>query len=166
MYYGSVFYAEAYYSPTSNSIILPRSHYSGNDVMIEEFIHASKDRVYPNGIRNYSKTTGYPNIEFEAKLIRQIIYAINGRPNYNVINSYNSSLQDSDDFDKWLYELDIDKLDAKFPDMNKILTTYYNGKGYYDFISIFAKTESAYNYPTDYNLKPLLIEYINNNVKY
>lgn len=48
--------------------------------------------------------------------------------------------------------------------MEKVLTTTYNGYGYYDMLEEFILRNPAYNYPIDYTLEPELIEYLYENI--
>ena len=100
----------------------------------EEFIHAAQDRVYFNGILQYAGKEGTPNIEFEAKIIQELIYCANG---YG-FGGLGAGPTHADDYTRWIMLLCEDGfLDEKFPSLSEVLSTKYAGYGYYNYYGVF-----------------------------
>lgn len=70
--------APASYNAKTNEVLLKTGSTIATNSIQEEFIHAAQDRVYFNGILQYAGKEGTPNIEFEAKIIQELIYCANG----------------------------------------------------------------------------------------
>jgi len=123
----------------------------------EELNHAGQNRIYSGGIAQYTGGKGTPNIEFEAKLIIELGFAMNDLPCGGLVcvgTHY-------DEMSRWLLELCSD---GKFPSMSKTLNTKINDYDYYNMIDFFKVKDSSYNKETNYNLKPNYINYIYNNL--
>lgn len=104
-------------------------------------------------------------IEFEAKLIICIISLCNGEGYFSPLQPgerTDSPLQAA--FHYWLDAIITNNGKSSFPSMEKVLTTTYNGYGYYDMLEEFILRNPAYNYPIDYTLEPELIEYLYENI--
>lgn len=157
IYRGSTGTAPALYGAKNNVVVLNDLGKSITQTQLgEELIHASQDRTYSGGIGQYSSGKGTPNIEFEAKLIFELIYVMNSLP-CGALIGYGEHY---DDAVFWLLEFyDGDK----FPSMSTVLNTTMGGYGYYDMIDFFKVKDSAYNKETDYSLKPYFVDYIYNN---
>ena len=65
--------APASYNAKTNEVLLKTGSTIATNSIQEEFIHAAQDRVYFNGILQYAGKEGTPNIEFEAKIIQELI---------------------------------------------------------------------------------------------
>lgn len=126
----------------------------------EEFVHLFQNSIYPGGIEQYSNN-GHSNIEFEAKLIEDIICTI-----YNPgCAYYGSTFSNNADYINWLYIITNDG--TTFPNFNALLTQHQEcgSKNYWDFLNDFATNPDKpnYNYPVNSILIPLGINYININ---
>ncbi|MBO4943762.1 MAG: hypothetical protein J6C91_00715 [Muribaculaceae bacterium] len=145
--------AVAAYSPTENAIWITQGDLPGISETQEELLHAGQDRVYPNGIGQYANKKGASNIEFEAKLIICIISLCNGEGYFSPLQPgerIDSPLQAA--FHYWLDAIITNNGKSSFPSKEKVLTTTYNGYGYYDMLEEFILRNPAYNYPIDYTL--------------
>lgn len=150
----------ASYNPSTNIVTLKTGTTIQQNYVQEEFIHAAQDRTYSGGILQYVGTTGTPNIEFEAKIIQEMMYYIidgGGFGNLGAGPIY------SDEYIRWIVAICTDGSSDTFPTMTKVLSTKYSSLGYYDFLDYFKIKDSQYNHNTIYSLKPQLIDYINNN---
>lgn len=67
-------------------------------------------------------------------------------------------------FHYWLDAIITNNGKYSFPSIEKVLTTTYNGYGYYDMLEEFILRNPAYNYPIDYTLEPELIGYLYENI--
>ena len=74
----------------------------------QEFIHAAQDRVYFNGILQYAGKEGTPNIEFEAKIIQELIYCANG---YG-FGGLGAGPTHADDYTRWIMSVSYTHLDV------------------------------------------------------
>ena len=152
--------AEASYNPATDAISLK----TGSDIAAtqiqEEFIHAAQDMTYSNGISQYAGKTGTPNIEFEAKIIQELIYCANG---YG-FGGLGSGPTHADEYSRWIVLLCEDGLfDEKFPSMSEVLNTKYSNYGYYDFMGFFKTKSPSYNYSIINGLQPIFLDYVNKN---
>lgn len=126
----------------------------------EEFIHAAQDRVYFNGILQYAGKEGTPNIEFEAKIIQELIYCANG---YG-FGGLGAGPTHADDYTRWIMLLCEDGfLDERFPSLSEVLSTKYAGYGYYNYMEFFKVKDPGYNKGIIYSMQPSLLDYISNN---
>lgn len=153
--------APASYNASTNEVLLKKtgSTITSNAIQ-EEFIHAAQDRVYSNGILQYAGKPGTPNIEFEAKIIQELIYCANG---YG-FGGLGAGPTHADDYTRWIMLLCEDGLfDEKFPSKSEVLSTKYAGYGYYDYMGFFKVKDSGYNKDIIYTLQPLLVDYVNGN---
>jgi len=114
----------------------------------EEFFHLYQDWRY-EGISQYLNTTGHPNIEFEVKVLHDLMNYMNcsfwGAP-------FGSPLES--EYSNWLLQL-IDKTPLTY---NDIMTHKYNGYGYFDFLWSFRQSHPSGNYPINSGLFPALLQ--------
>jgi hypothetical protein len=119
----------ASYNPTSKSISFRSNSDINSASLKEELFHAAQDAFYPGGTAQYT-STGKVNIEFEAKLYKDIMAfpccgALNiGTAPENIINSYNiwvysiqdnpSNISDSD-YQYWLNQFNTYTPDYSSP---------------------------------------------------
>lgn len=69
----------AQYNPSNNTITFRNSSSINENAILEELFHAYQNTVYPGGTAQYSGyKPGYTNIEFEAKLFKDIGTALYG----------------------------------------------------------------------------------------
>ena len=141
------------YSPTSKKITFNNtSTLSSSSVLIEELFHAYQDHYYSNGISQYNRTTGFSNIEFEAKFIRDLIqFGYNGYICCSIFvsTSTNYTNQDILDYQDWLDN--ITQYGTVFPDINSIQSSYFT------WMNKFKNANSQYNYPVDNSLLPTAV---------
>lgn len=117
----------------------------------EEIIHMFQDYIY-GGIENCA----IPNIEFEAKLFRDIGEAI-GR-NENTVGGYGEYLNGenpkgklSNEYPLWINHLT--NYGTKFPTYDEIKAPF-NGHDYWEFMYDFKGKDSDYNKNIDHTLEP------------
>ena len=119
-----------------------------------------KAKVYFNGILQYAGKEGTPNIEFEAKIIQELIYCANG---YG-FGGLGAGPTHADDYTRWIMLLCEDGfLDEKFPSLSEVLSTKYAGYGYYNYMEFFKVKDPGYNKGIIYSMQPSLLDYISNN---
>lgn len=152
--------APASYNPTTNTITLKTGTVIQKNYVQEEFIHAAQDRTYSGGIAQYVGTTGTPNVEFEAKIIQEIMFCVVDGGGFG---SLGAGPVYSDEYIRWIVAICTQGSIDTFPSMSKVLSTKYSNLGYYDFLDYFKIKDSQYNKNTIYSLKPQLIDYIYNN---
>ena len=152
--------APASYNAKTNEVLLKTGSTIATNSIQEEFIHAAQDRVYFNGILQYAGKEGTPNIEFEAKIIQELIYCANG---YG-FGGLGAGPTHADDYTRWIMLLCEDGfLDEKFPSLSEVLSTKYAGYGYYNYMEFFKVKDPGYNKGIIYNMQPSLLDYISNN---
>ncbi len=126
----------------------------------EEFVHLFQNTIYTGGIAQYNNT-GHSNIEFEAKLIEDLICFLN----FGACGQYafNDESINSNDYARWIYRL----TDNGFPSYNDLLVRHSecSNKNYWDFLNAFAvdPTKPEYNYPVNSGLEPQGFNIINSN---
>lgn len=126
----------------------------------EEFVHLFQNALYAGGITQY-KNTGHSNIEFEAKLIEDIICSFGDTG----CGYYGSTFSNCSYYSKWLST--VTNNSTIFPDFNTLMVRnpICNNKNYWDFLNDFANDPSKpeYNFPVNSTMLPLGINFINNN---
>lgn len=152
--------APASYNAKTNEVLLKTGSTIATNSIQEEFIHAAQDRVYFNGILQYAGKEGTPNIEFEAKIIQELIYCANG---YG-FGGLGAGPTHADDYTRWIMLLCEDGfLDERFPSLSEVLSTKYAGYGYYNYMEFFKVKDPGYNKGIIYSMQPSLLDYISNN---
>lgn len=152
--------APASYNASTNEVLLKTGSTISITSIQEEFIHAAQDRTYFNGIAQYGGKAGTPNIEFEAKIIQELLYCANG---YG-FGGLGSGPTHEDEYTRWIMLLCEDGLfNEKFPSMSEVLATKYAGYGYYNYMDFFKAKDPNYNKGIIFSMQPLLIDYINSN---
>jgi len=174
------------YDPQTGALLFKSINSIREEAFFEEFIHLSQDRLYIGGITQYNYK-GRPNIEFEAKVIADLIRVQRGfgaelgkgpinikkinKPDGTFIYIDETPLNNSyEDWIKMLLKisppLTFEKLDnCKIP----IIATDGNSYdyGYRDFMLNFRTKDPQYNKP--YNepkdVKPLLLMKVFNYIK-
>jgi hypothetical protein len=144
----------AHYDPWTNTL----SFKDGTVISFslpEEFIHFFQQNYYPEGIKQYNPE-GRSNIEFEAKLIQDIICTIGG----SGCGYYGRGKEYEAIYDDWL--LGITKNGTHFPSYNEMLerNPAWNNLNYVDFMTDFATSSAFYNYPIINDMPPSAIDYI------
>jgi hypothetical protein len=115
-----------------------------------------QDSKYDGGILQYSDT-GKPNIEFEAKLLQDLVCAIGlGGCAYLGAGSIGSAL--NSDYDYWINNL-TDYGDS-IPTYEQIMNYEYNNHGYWDFMESFKSSIPNYDKQIDYDVSPVVLSEI------
>lgn len=155
----------AYYVPSTNAIVLSKTTTINQYSLQEEFIHAAQDRTYSGGINQYASTTGTPNIEFEAKMIQDLINTVSEVPfGYMGIGPTHD-----DDYIRWIIQLTEDgNLNLKFPSLTDVMNVKEkkSSYGYYDFMTCFKAKAESYNFAVIKSLKPLFLDYVSKNCNF
>jgi hypothetical protein len=89
--------AQATYNPTTNSITVKDPSTLSPANLQEEFFHAYQNKIMPGGTAQYAGTKGSANVEFEAKVLRDMnamVYGTTGVQLAVIGNDYSSFLQD------------------------------------------------------------------------
>ncbi|NDV70072.1 hypothetical protein [Dysgonomonas sp. 25] len=122
----------------------------------EEFIHFFQDNYYPNGL-SYSNNVGRSNIEFEAKLIQDILCYIKAEGCFY----YSRGSQYINEFDYWL--MNITKEGTYIPKYSDLLKRdpSWGNLNYWDFLDDFRRSKPDYNFPVDKNLLPAAMNFLN-----
>lgn len=148
---------QAAYLPISNKLVFYDNSKISNDAT-EEIVHFFQNKTYPGGVNQYQQSI---NIEFEAKLTVDILRNIN----YGAGRNYGTSLANADNYHTWLEK--ITHGFTTFPSYDDLLDkcmecNYWN---YWDFMKEFSDNSliPQYKLPSDINLAPMGMEYINNN---
>lgn len=146
--------APAAYNPTSNVVILKTGTDITDNMLEEELVHAGQNRIYTGGIAQYAKTSGTPNIEFEAKLTQDLISYVNGGA-----FSLGAGPNNYDEYSAWVMSICDDSNEPTFPSMDTVLTVKEGSYDYYQMVEAFKTKASQYDYPVLTTLKPLYINY-------
>lgn len=158
--------AAAYYT-IKNILVFSKEADIRYNSLCEELIHAGQHRIYKEGITQYGKKEGASNIEFEAKLVQDIINCINDLP-FSLGEGVDNYIQ----YTQWILDICENKNNniIDFPSLSTVLTTTTekDSLGYYDMAVSFAKKYPIYDFDVDRELKPEYIDYIYksiNNIK-
>lgn len=142
------------YNPWTNTM----NFRSNNDIsggFPEEFIHFFQNMYYPGGTSQYTNV-GRSNIEFEAKILQDILCEVKGLgcPYYGRGAKY------SNYYDKWI--LAITKGGTYIPNYNDLLKkdAMWGNVNYWDFMEDFKTTKTAYNFPINNSLVPSVINFL------
>lgn len=141
----------AQYNYVTNEIIFRNSSSLEGNTFNEEFIHFIQNHIYEGGITKY-RDKGRINLEFEAKLIQDIIcqkYA----PHLSGCGLLGAHGESAEAYIKWIE--DLIKLPS-FPNYEIVKNNYWK------FMEGLKDTPE-YNKPIDTNLVPQLLNYISNN---
>jgi hypothetical protein len=144
------------YNATNNTMTF-NTNTSIYEAFPEEFIHFFQNRYYSGGIGQYSNTIGHSNIEFEAKLIQDILCLIRGFGcGYFGIGN-NHAIH----YMEWLNIITNDG--THIPSLDDLLTKNpaWGNLNYWDFMDDFRIKISTYNYPINSNLSPVALIYLN-----
>ena len=125
----------------------------------EEFIHFCQDALYPGGITSYLGV-GRANIEFEAKLIQDIVCR---NKEVAACSMYGAGAKYADQYTDWI--LEITKEGTYVPKYSDLLSRSpkYDNLNYWDFMTDFTKDPGRpdYNDPINPNLQPHLLDILN-----
>lgn len=124
---------------------------------LEEFIHFFQNKYYPEGINKYAGKKGFSNIEFEAKLIINILYRIHGVASM----TYGDGNQYGYIYEEWI--LGITKEYTYFPNFLDLLEQdpKWGNLNYWHFIDDFVNSNPYYSYPIDDTLPPRALNFLN-----
>lgn len=119
----------------------------------EEFLHLYQDHLY-EGLSKYYNKPGISNIEFEAKLIYDIMVTKNP---IGGACKLSPNMKNEDAFNKWL--CDIANKSDRFPSYDMMLerNPKYKNLNYWDFLEEFRSVDPAYDYPSIRDFKPEVI---------
>ncbi|MBF0575512.1 hypothetical protein [Dysgonomonas sp. GY617] len=124
----------------------------------EEFIHLFQQNFYPGGLAPYSNV-GRINIEFEAKLMQDILCYINA----GACPQYGSGKNYSAQYLNWVIE--ITKDGTYIPKYSDLLNknTQWGNLNYWDFLRDFQADPNRqnYNFPINESLQPKALNYLN-----
>lgn len=125
-----------------------------NNGLGEEFIHMFQDNYYSGGLHQYD-VLGRINIEFEAKVLQDVMCLIKGDgcPMYGAGKNY------SRQYTQWLFTITNNA--TKIPSYMGLLTKYQN-LNYWDFIQDYRNLNNAYSgYPIHNTLIPAVFNFLN-----
>ncbi|ASZ11547.1 hypothetical protein KTO58_17280 [Chitinophaga pendula] len=136
--------SEGGFKPIEMSVSFKGNSAINYDVLTEELFHAYQNLYYPGGIAGKHGTIGGSNLEFEAKLLRDIEIMKKFMPCCLTIQTTN---EDNAAYFDWLRKItaDVTKHPTDFSELQD---------KYFDFLELFKKSWPAYFLPTDPNLKP------------
>jgi len=128
----------------------------------EEFIHFFQNKYYSNGIKEYAKGKGTPNIEFEAKLLVDILCALKGDAACQQFGA-GEGTKYVEQYTLWLAGITDDY--QRMPSYDDLLKrdSSWGNLNYWDFMQNFAESSPSYNYPVDQSLEPSVLKYVYNN---
>jgi hypothetical protein len=129
------------YNPTTKVLSFNNSQSIGSGTFQEEFVHFYQDVYYPGGISQY---LGYINIEFEAKLIQDIICRMWGAGGSYFGEGANHGFE----YNMWIEN--ITQEGTVFPSYDEIKNQYWY------FLQDFQQKIGLpyYNMPINNNLNP------------
>jgi hypothetical protein len=133
----------ATYNPNNKQLTFQSSTYIDEQYFREELFHGYQDSYYDNGIGQYGSSGGLANIEFEAKLFKDILGAVEGIPGQTFGVPYGNPKHD--EYQSWISE--ITSSYTKYP-------TQINLAKYFEFLEAFKDSYPNYNSPTISTLKP------------
>jgi len=124
----------------------------------EEFMHFFQNKYYQGGISQYDNT-GRSNIEFEAKLMQDLLCNIKS----GICGWYGAGLKSGNQYSIWINK--ITDYGSKTPNYSDLLKRdpEWNNLNYWDFMEDFCSGHPDYDYPIDRNLRPQALEYIKSN---
>jgi len=112
----------------------------------EEFIHFFQHHYYPGGLSQYSNK-GRINIEFEAKLIQDILCF---HFSLDLCSKLGAQGDKAGEYARWV------------EDLNPALPSYEGIKEkYWMYMENFRKAMPVYDYPIDKDLKPEVLNFLN-----
>lgn len=118
----------------------------------EEFLHLFQNSYYPNGTGQYSGTIGGVNIEFEAKVMMDIICVMAG----NGCPMMGATQNNGNFYSDWI--MAITNYGSNLPTYWDLITNYPNcgNKSYWDFMNDFKNDplRPQYNLPIKNDLLP------------
>ena len=125
------------YNPTTKELKF-QDVYSIEEAFPEEFLHLYQDAYY-NGIAQHA---GYANIEFEAKVMLDVIY-VNA---FGCCANHGATQTNGDHYSNWIQK--ITNFGTRFPYYWNLLETdyQYGGKSYWHFLSDFRNDPIRYQY--------------------
>ncbi|MDR0687620.1 MAG: hypothetical protein LBF55_02910 [Prevotellaceae bacterium] len=148
----------AAYDPLTKDMYFRSNDYIST-LFPEEFIHFFQDNYYPGGIDQYRKNTmvGFANIEFEAKLIQDLLCVRRD----GVCPALAAGLNKSSEYSEWIEE--IGRENDHFPNYTELLqrSPNWGNYNYWDFLEDFKLKYPEYNKPTEPNLTPKVVNFLN-----
>lgn len=146
---------DAHYDPWENILSFKYSS-KISTAFTEEFVHFFQHNYYSEGITPYNNA-GRSNIEFEAKLIMDILCEVKGLG----CAYYGRGKNHANVYDIWL--MDITRDGTYIPNYNDLLVRSgkWDNLNYWDFLEDFATSSISYNYPIKNNLAPSAINFLN-----
>lgn len=125
----------------------------------EEFIHLYQNKTYTGGISQYANT-GKPNIEFEARLLKDLVCIYNRE---KPCPCWGSGPLYSHEYENWLWTLT--NHGNSLITYESIMSHQYDGLGYWDFMADFCRRDTVYNKPIKYDLDPIVIKKVLPHIK-
>lgn len=150
-----------YYASTQSMAF--RSNADLREAFNEELIHHIQNITYTNGIDQYDKNRGgLCNIEFEAKVLQDILCIIRGEGCF----SYSATQTNGDVYTDWLY--DATENGTRMPGFTDLdrYSPGSEGKSYWEFLEDFNNDPIRPNYNSliKTNLEPQVIDYLYNKI--
>ena len=150
---------EAGYDPVTGNLLFYSAGEMNPDYFREEFVHLYQDSHYAGGIAQYTNT-GKSNIEFEAKLMIDILCVLKG----TACPALGATPANGTDYLTWIDA--ITNLYTALPSYSDLFVKQSNwgNKDYWDFLDDFKNDPSrpSYNKPIDYDLFPDALLGLNN----
>ena len=133
------------YNPANGSISFAGNHAISLATVREELLHAFQDHFYVGGIGQYLQI-GFSNIEFEAKVIVDVVDLFDGVGQCCMPFTGLSSGDTAVDYQSWLVA--ITKGGTQMPKFWEIEEEYFT------WLERFKEANPSYNKPTDPQLTP------------
>ncbi|MBW1613341.1 MAG: hypothetical protein JRJ57_05065 [Deltaproteobacteria bacterium] len=114
----------AQYNSSNNTITFRNSTSINANAILEEVFHAFQNTIYPGGIGQYSmNNTGFTNIEFEAKLFKDIYTAL-----YSGVWSGNIGFPDPymEQYSNWVYDIAMEGFTQDLMEQYNTMLGYFN----------------------------------------
>ena len=140
------------YDPYTGILSFKNERNITEEVFWEEFLHLYQDSYYPNGTRKYAGKKGHANIEFEAKLMIDILCILR----QGLCPGYGGTPANASIYSDWL--LYLTQYGDRFPTYADLMIRLpaYGNKNYWDFLYDLSTdtTRPEYNSEVDYLLMP------------
>ena len=148
------------YDPFTGNLLFRGTNDINKDIFREELVHLYQTSYYGQSqMKNYFNTAS-GNIEFEAKLIEDLL--CNAKPVGGCMY-FGEGLNYGSNYANWITSLTSDG--TRFPTMQDIMNTKETGLGYWDFLTDFVQKSGAYyNLSVNYSLTPGALNFINSTV--
>jgi hypothetical protein len=143
--------AQGSYNPCTNKLIFKNGTSQAiNETFPEEYIHFFQNNYYVGGICQYLGRGQHYNIEFEAKVIQDLINQYGMMNGYNLgVTPYGRGQNLGNTYEDWLWNLTNGG--TSMPTSAQILQYFESGYSYWDFMNDWAAKNG---YQVDSNFTP------------